>query len=79
MKSIKPYIIYALAIILFFSFMVLSYSMMSEINKEPTVSKESFRSALWDRWGIAIVVVAFIILAGGMSILVLLGGDWRWE
>ena len=79
MKSPKPYIIYALAVILFVGFMVLSYSMMSEINKEPAVSKGSFRSALWDTWGIAIVIVAFIILAGGISILVLLGGDWRWE
>ena len=79
MKSSKPYIIYTLAVILFVSFMVLSYTMMSEINKDTAGSKEPFRSALWNTWGITIVIVAFIILAGGISILVLLGGDWRWE
>lgn len=79
MKSSKPYVIYALAILLFLGIMVLSYRMTGEISKEPTVSKESFRAALWDIWGIAIVVIAFIILAGGIGILVLLGGDWRWE
>jgi hypothetical protein len=79
MKSPKPYIVYALALVLFLCIMVLSYRMVGEISKEPDVSKESFRESLWDKWGITIVVIAFIIVAGGMGILVLLGGDWRWE
>ena len=79
MKSVKPYIIYVLALILFLCIIVLSYNMIKGDIKKPTVTTESFRESLWDKWGISIVIVAFIIFASGTSILVLLGGDWQWE
>jgi fumarate reductase subunit C len=79
MKSPKPYIIYALALILFLGIMILSYNITTVKIEKPRVDTEPFRESLWDTWGVAVVIVAFIILAGGIGILVLLGGDWRWE
>lgn len=45
----------------------------------PITSSESFSQALWGTWGVTIIIVSFILFAGGAGILVLLGGDWRWE
>jgi hypothetical protein len=45
----------------------------------PITPTESFSQALWGTWGATIVVMSFIIFAGGAGILVLLGGGWRWE
>lgn len=79
MSSAKPYIVYALALILFLGIMVLSYNITTVKIEKPPVDTEPFRESLWNTWGVAVVIVAFIILAGGIGILVLLGGDWRWE
>ena len=45
----------------------------------PITSSESFSQALWGTWGATIIIVSFILFAGGTGILVLLGGGWRWE
>jgi hypothetical protein len=45
----------------------------------PVTSSESFSQALWSTWGATIIIVSFILFAGGAGILVLLGGGWRWE
>ena len=45
----------------------------------PVTSTESFSQALWGTWGATIIIVSFILFAGGTGILVLLGGGWRWE
>ena len=79
MKSYKPYIIYAIALILFAAFMILTYRTATVKIENPTVDISSFRQSLWDHWGVTILIIAFIILAGGIGILVLLCGDWRWE
>jgi len=79
MRSPKPYIIYALALILFLGIMTLSYHITTVKIEKPQVDTEPFRESLWNKWGVAVVVISFIILAGGAGILVLLGGDWRWE
>jgi len=79
MRSPKPYVISALALILFLGIMILSYRITTVKIEKPQVDTEPFRESLWNTWGVAVVIIAFIILAGGASILVLLGGDWRWE
>ena len=45
----------------------------------PITSSESFSQALWGTWGATIIIVSFVLFAGGAGILVLLGGGWRWE
>jgi len=45
----------------------------------PQTTSESFSEALWGTWGATIVIVSFVLFAGGTGILVLLGGGWRWE
>jgi hypothetical protein len=45
----------------------------------PQTTTEPFGGALWGTWGATIVIVSFVLFAGGVGILVLLGGGWRWE
>jgi hypothetical protein len=45
----------------------------------PITPSESFSQALWGTWGATIIIVSFVLFAGGAGILVLLGGGWRWE
>lgn len=77
MKDRKPYVLLGFAVLLLIVMIVLRIN-IGNIKTE-LVSTESFSEALWNTWGIAIIIVSFIIFAGGTGILVLLGGGWRWE
>lgn len=74
----KPYITYAFAIVLFLILLIPTYRVIGEV-QQPTVATPSFAQSLWTQWGAAILILAFISLAGAASVLVLLGGGWRWE
>ena len=73
----KPVITYGMAALLFLGLLILFYHSIP--NAGPVTSTQPFSEALWGTWGMTIVIVAFIIFAGGAGILVLLGGGWRWE
>jgi len=75
---IKTVFIYGIAILLFFGFVFVFYHVLQGVTP-PETTTETFSEALWGTWGVTIVIVSFIIFAGGASILVLLGGGWRWE
>jgi hypothetical protein len=77
-KHLKSSITYGFAALFFLGIIIMFYGITSDI-KAPSVSTESFSEALWNNWGVAILIVAFVIFAGGTGILVLLGGGWRWE
>ena len=77
MKDRKPYVLLGFAVLLLVVMIVLRINIGNI--KTTLVSTESFSEALWNTWGIAIIIVSFIIFAGGTGILVLLGGGWRWE
>jgi hypothetical protein len=68
--NVKPGLTYGIAILLLFGFVFVF---------PPITSTESFSEALWETWGATIVIVSFVLFAGGAGILVLLGGGWRWE
>lgn len=74
----KTVVTYGFAFLLLIGFIVV-FSQMLEGVSQPVTSSESFNEALWSTWGATIVVVSFVIFAGGAGILVLLGGGWRWE
>lgn len=78
MKDKKPVITYLFAFLLFVAIFILSYRMVSDV-EQPSVDTQPFSRALWDTWGMSMVIIAFISLAGGIGVLALLGGDWRWE
>ena len=80
MKTLKPYILFAFTILLLVVMIVVRLLLggMNTASNDFQAS-ESFSSALWNSWGISIIIIAFIIFAGGSGILVLLGGGWRWE
>lgn len=73
----KPVITYGMSAFLFLGLLLLFYHSIP--NVAPATSTQPFNEALWGSWGMTIVIVAFIIFAGGTGILVLLGGGWRWE
>ena len=73
----KSVITYGMSAILFLGLLLLFYHSIPNVG--PNTSNEPFNEALWGTWGMTIVLVAFIIFAGGAGILVLLGGGWRWE
>jgi hypothetical protein len=73
----KTVITYGMSAILFLGLLLLFYHSIPNVG--PATSTQPFNEALWDTWGMTIVIVAFIIFAGGTGILVLLGGGWRWE
>jgi hypothetical protein len=73
----KTVITYGMSAILFLGLLLLFYHSIPNVS--PVTSTQPFNEALWGTWGMTIVIVAFIIFAGGTGILVLLGGGWRWE
>lgn len=74
----KTSITYGIAILLFVIMGVFFYQSLGPTTA-PATTTENFGVALWGTWGLTIVIVGFIIFAGGAGILVLLGGGWRWE
>jgi hypothetical protein len=76
--KVKIIVTYGIAFLLLIGFIVL-FSQIFEGASQPVTPTESFNEALWSTWGATIVVVSFVIFAGGAGILVLLGGGWRWE
>ncbi len=79
MTAIKPYITYGFAIVLFLFIIITFNRLISEGIPTPTVTTGPFSQALWTQWGLAVLILAFIALAGAASVLVLLGGGWRWD
>jgi len=75
---VKTVLTYGIAILLLFGFVFVFYHALQGVTP-PETTTETFSEALWGTWGATIVIVSFIIFAGGTSILVLLGGGWRWE
>jgi len=76
--KVKPFFTYGIAVLLLIGF-VFVFSQAFQGVTQPVTTTESFSEALWGTWGVTIVIVSFIIFAGGTGILVLLGGGWRWE
>jgi len=76
--KVKPFLTYGIAVLLLIGF-VFVFSQAFQGVTQPFTTTESFSEALWGTWGVTIVIVSFIIFAGGTGILVLLGGGWRWE
>ena len=76
--KVKTVLTYGIAVLLLLGFMFV-FSQAFEGVSTPITSTESFSGALWGAWGVTIVIVSFILFAGGAGILVLLGGGWRWE
>jgi len=76
--KVKPFITYGITVLLFIGFVFVFYHALQGITP-PKTTTETFSEALWGTWGATIVIASFIIFAGGASILVLLGGGWRWE
>ena len=74
----KSVVTNGLAVLFIIGLFFLFYQVVQRVST-PVTPVESFSQALWGTWGAAIVVMSFIILAGGAGILVLLGGGWRWE
>ncbi|HVQ01300.1 MAG TPA: hypothetical protein VMT57_07280 [Candidatus Thermoplasmatota archaeon] len=74
----KPVITYGMSAFLFLGLLLLFYHSIPSVAPAAT-STQPFSQALWGTWGMTIVIIAFIIFAGGAGILVLLGGGWRWE
>jgi hypothetical protein len=76
--KVKPFLTYGIAVLLLIGFVFVFYQAFQNATL-PVTTTESFSEALWGTWGVTIVIVSFIIFAGGTGILVLLGGGWRWE
>jgi len=76
--KVKTVLTYGIAVLLFIGFMIIFLQAFEGVSA-PVTSTESFSEALWGTWGATIVIVSFILFAGGTGILVLLGGGWRWE
>ncbi|VVB62143.1 Uncharacterised protein [uncultured archaeon] len=76
--KVKPFLTYGIAVLLLIGFVFVFYHAFKGVI-QPVTTTESFSEALWEMWGVTIVIVSFIIFAGGIGILVLLGGGWRWE
>jgi len=74
----KPVITYGIAVLLLLGLLVVFYQSFQGITP-PSTTMESFSESLWGTWGVTIVIISFILFAGGAGILVLLGGGWRWE
>jgi hypothetical protein len=76
--KIKPVLTYGIAILFLLGLIVVFYQAFQGVTLPQTMT-ESFGNALWGTWGATIVIVSFVLFAGGAGILVLLGGGWRWE
>jgi len=77
MKPKKPYIIIGFVVLLLVIMIIFRFMLSGA--ETPLTTTESFSQSLWNIWGFSIVLVAFVIFAGGAGVLVLLGGGWRWE
>jgi hypothetical protein len=77
--NFKPIITYVFAFLLFLILLFLAYRLIPEAPTTPRAATSPFSQALWDQWGTTVLILAFISLAGGASVLVLLGGGWRWS
>lgn len=75
---VKTVITYGIAVLLLFGFVFMFYQVFEGVTP-PLTTTVSFSEALWRTWGVTIVIVSFVLFAGGAGILVLLGGGWRWE
>lgn len=76
--KVKTVLTSGIAVLLLVGFWFVFYQAF-EGASPPITSTESFSEALWGTWGATIVIVSFVLFAGGAGILVLLGGGWRWE
>jgi hypothetical protein len=74
----KPVLTYGLAVLFLLGLIIIFYQVFQDVSA-PITPSESFNEALWGTWGVTIVIVSFVLFAGGAGILVLLGGGWRWE
>jgi len=74
----KTAVLTIVSVILLLTIIAFFFRSLSDLPPQQ-VTTESFGVNLWNHWGSTIIIVAFIIFTGGMSILVLLGGGWRWE
>jgi hypothetical protein len=76
--KVKTVLTYGIAVLLLLGLVFVFYQAFEEVTP-PLTPTESFSEALWGTWGATIVIVSFVLFAGGAGILVLLGGGWRWE
>jgi len=75
----KPIIIYAFAFLLFIVLLLMAYRLLPDAPTQTYEATGPFSQVLWNQWGTAILILSLISLAGGASVLVLLGGGWRWS
>jgi uncharacterized membrane protein YgdD (TMEM256/DUF423 family) len=76
--KIKPFLTNGIAILLLLGFLFVFYQMFQGVTP-PVTTTESFNETLWSTWAASILIISFILFAGGLGILVLVGGGWRWE
>jgi len=76
--KIKTVLTYGLSLLFLLGLIIVFYQIFQGVST-PITPSESFSQALWSTWGATIIIVSFILFAGGTGILVLLGGGWRWE
>ncbi|MBP1662459.1 MAG: hypothetical protein H6P94_708 [Thermoplasmatales archaeon] len=74
----KTLVTYGFSLVFFLGLLFVFFQVFQEV-PTPVTPTESFSQALWGTWGATILIVSFILFAGGAGILVLLGGGWRWE
>jgi hypothetical protein len=74
----KTILTYGLSLLFLLGLIYIFYQAFEGVSA-PITPSESFSEALWGTWGATIIIVSFILFAGGAGILVLLGGGWRWE
>jgi hypothetical protein len=76
--KVKPVLTYGIAVLLLLGLVFVFYQAFQGVSA-PMTTTASFSEALWGTWGATVVIVSFVLFAGGAGILVLLGGGWRWE
>jgi hypothetical protein len=74
----KTILTYGLSLLFLLGLLYIFSQVFQDVSA-PITSSESFSQALWGTWGATIIIVSFVLFAGGAGILVLLGGGWRWE
>jgi hypothetical protein len=63
-------------------FAVVIFSLLSQFASDvaaPATSGGAFSDSLWSEYAWATVVIALIIFAGGVGVLALVGGEFRWR
>jgi hypothetical protein len=76
--KVKTVLTYGIAVLFLLGLVFIFYQAFQDVSP-PLTTSESFSEALWGTWGATIMIVSFVLFAGGAGILVLLGGGWRWE